>query len=72
MAPLSNIALYEGNLHTLIYFPASQNGVRWSTIATTDELTEVDIVNYNDAVDPSYIADYAFNSSGLIIKNATH
>ena len=68
---LSNIALYEGALNTLIYFPASPNGVKWTTLATTDELTEVDIVNYDDTVDPNYTADYAFNSSGLIIKNAT-
>src|SRR6218665_3817369 len=68
---LSNIAVYEGDLNTIIYFPVSLNGVKWSIIPTTDELTEVDIVNYNDAVDPSYTADYAFNSSGLMIKNST-
>ena len=52
-------------MNTLIYFPASSTDVKWSIIPTTDELTEVDIV------DPNYTADYAFNSSGLIIKNAT-
>ena len=71
-APLENIAVYEGNLSVLIYFPASPNGVRWSTLATTDELTKVDIVNYNDQVDPTYAADYVFDpQSGLTIINAT-
>src|SRR6218665_173800 len=68
---LCNIAVYEGDLNTLFYFPASPNAVKWSTLATTDELTEVDIVNYDDTVNPSCTADYAYNSSGLVIKNAT-
>ena len=69
--PLENIAAYEGVLNTLIYFPTSNNSVKWSISPTTDELTEVDIVNYDDTVAPGYTADYAFNSSGLIINNAT-
>ena len=71
-APLENIAVYEGHLNTFIYFPARPNGVRWTVFPTTDELTPVDIVSYTDTLNPSYTADYAFNSSsGLTIKNAT-
>src|SRR6218665_2387914 len=71
-ASLKNIAVYEGTLNTLMYFPTSPNGVKWSTLATTDELTEVDIVNYDDTVADSYTEDYAFSSSsGLTILNAT-
>ena len=69
--PLKNIAVYEGNLSTFVYFPANPRGVKWTIIPTTDELAEVDIVNYNDKVKPDYTADYAFNSTGLIFKNAT-
>src|SRR6218665_3409713 len=69
---LENIAVYEGDLNTLIYFPTSPNGVKWSILATTDELTDVTIVNYDDTVDPSYAADYAFDpQQGLTIKEAT-
>src|SRR6218665_3989605 len=70
-APLKNIAVYEGSLNTLMYFPTSPNGVKWSTLATTDELTEVDIVK-DDNVADGYTEDYAFqSSSGLTIRNAT-
>src|SRR6218665_2673423 len=69
---LENIAVYEGDLNTLIYFPTSPNGVKWSILATTDELTDVTIVNYDDTVDPSYAGDYAFDpQQGLTILDAT-
>jgi len=58
-------------VNTLVYFPASPNNVKWTTFATTDELTEVVIVNYDDTVDPNYTADFAYNSSVFAIKNAT-
>ena len=54
-----------------MYFPCDPKDVRWSITPTTDNTTEVTLVNYDGTVDPNYARDYAFNSSGLIIKNAT-
>lgn len=72
VGPLENIAVYEGDLNTLMYFPASPNGVKWINQATSDELTEAQIVNYDDTVNPTYAADYAYSpSAGLTIRNAT-
>jgi len=69
---LNNIALHEGDTNILIRFTGSPDGVQWSTLATTDELTEVYIVNYNDQVDPTYAADYSFDpQQGLTILEAT-
>ena len=70
--PPENIALYEGEQNTLIRFTGPSGGVKWSTLATTDELTEVDIVNYDDTVAAGYTVDYSFDPrSGLTILNAT-
>jgi len=72
VALLENIAVQEGDLNILLNFPTSPNGVQWLTTSTTDELTRVTIVNNDDAVDPTYAADYVFSSSlGLTIRNAT-
>src|SRR6218665_2709835 len=72
VATLKNLAVYEGTLNTFILFPASPKGVKWSFLGTsTFGATEVDIVHYNGTVNPEFAANYAFNSSGLIIKNAT-
>src|SRR6218665_2547472 len=69
---LENIAVYEGDLDTLLCSPTSPNGVKWTILSTTDERTVVDIINYDDTVYPSYASDYTFSSSsGLTIKNAT-
>lgn len=55
-----------------MYFPTSPNGVKWSVLATTDELSDAIIVNYDDTVASDYVPDYEFNlSSGLTIIKAT-
>ena len=71
MATLKNLAVSAGTLNTVIPFPASPNGVKWLFLGAEYGSKEVEIVNYNGTVNPKYAADYAFNSSGLIIKNAT-
>ena len=64
--------MYEGTLNTLMSFPTNPNGVKWSVQATTDELTEKTIVNFDDTVNPTYAADYSFDrSAGLTVINAT-
>src|SRR6218665_3119196 len=71
VATLKNLAVYEGTLSTFIPFPASPKGVKWSFLGTsTCGAAEVDIVHYNGTVNPEYAANYALNSSGLIIKSA--
>src|SRR6218665_530564 len=68
---MKNIAVYEGDMNTIMNLVADPNDVRGTIIPTTDEFGSYQISDYDGYRDASLTGLFYLNESGLVIINAT-